>query len=291
MKVAIIGSNGQLGLDLIKVFDEFGYETIGLTHSDLDVTNSENCQTQFSDIKPDVVINCSAYHNVEDCEKNPDTSFDVNGIGPRTLAHLSNLLGFKLVHISTDYVFGGEKNTPYVESDLINPLNVYGVTKASGEFFVQNIADNHLIIRTSGLFGMGQCRAKKGMNFVRLMINLGKEDPNLKVVDSEVVSPTYTEDLAKQIELLVKENVIGLFHATSEGQTSWNNYARTIFELTDIKVNLGIRDPKDFVAKAPRPAYSVLENEALKKAGLNIMPAWEDSLKKYIKELYKEGII
>jgi dTDP-4-dehydrorhamnose reductase len=221
-------------------------------------------------------------HNVEACEADPQRSFLVNGIGGKNLAQISNEVGYTLVHISTDYVFDGFTQVPYVEEDCPNPLNVYGNTKLSGEYFIKSIAEKYFILRLSGLYGINPCRAKGGLNFVSLMLKLSRERDEVRVVDDEILTPTYTGDIASQILHFVGRTDYGLYHVTSQGSCSWYEFASKIFELTNSSVCLSIADPGEFPVKVPRPKYSVLENKALQKAGIDIMPHWSTSLKLYL---------
>jgi dTDP-4-dehydrorhamnose reductase len=221
-------------------------------------------------------------HNVDDCEANPAKSFAVNGIGARNLAVASEELGFTLIHISTDYVFDGLKQSPYFESDCPRPLNVYGNTKLAGELFIQTISKKYFILRVSAIYGENLCRAKGGLNFVTLMLKLAKERDEVRVVNDEFVSPTYTRDIARQIVHIAGRREYGLYHATSQGSCSWHAFAAYIFKLTNASVKLNIADPGEFPVKVPRPNYSVLENKALQEAKLDIMPHWKDALKRYM---------
>ncbi|MHC4197985.1 MAG: SDR family oxidoreductase, partial [Planctomycetota bacterium] len=154
-KIAIIGANGQLGQDLVKVFKGDG--TVALTHKDIEIVNQRRAEAVLGRIKPDVVINTAAYHRVEDCETEYARAFEVNGIGSANLARVAENLGFALVHISTDYVFDGKKREPYQEDDAANPLNTYGLTKLAGEYYIRNLCARHYIVRTSGLYGLARC--------------------------------------------------------------------------------------------------------------------------------------
>jgi len=184
--------------------------------------------------------------------------------------------------VSTDYVFDGSKGSPYIEEDNPLPLNAYGITKLAGEHFVRATMAKHFVIRTSGLYGASPCRAKGGLNFIELMLKLARERGEVRVVDSEVVSPTSTAELAQQIVQLSRSECYGLYHATAEGSCSWYEFAREIFAITDTPVRLNIAGANEFPAKVARPKYSVLENRALKTHGLNAFKPWQDALHKYL---------
>lgn len=282
MKLAVIGSNGQLGSDIAKEFSEKGYEVVGLTHTEIEVSNFESVHSVLTNIKPGIVVNTAAMHNVEKCEREPLRSFQVNSLGAKYLSEICNEIDSVLVHISTDYVFDGKKSSPYVETHITSPLNVYGNTKVSGEQFIEAIAKKYFIVRTSGVYGHYPCRAKGGLNFVELMLKLAKEKPELRVVDDEILTPTSTKEIARQLNELIQAGAYGLYHATAEGCCSWFQFAKKIFEITLTKANLNIATPNEFPMKIPRPKYSVLENANLKSSGLNIVKSWEDGLKEYL---------
>lgn len=282
MKIAVIGANGQLGSDLVAAFAAAGDKVSSFSHSDIEVSNAESVSSALGSARPQVIVNTSAMHHVENCEQQPDKAFAVNAVGPRNLASAACDLDAVLVHVSTDYVFDGAKTSPYVEEDAPRPLNVYGITKVAGEHFVRATTPKHFVVRTSGLYGKSPCRAKGGLNFIELMLKLAKERGKVRVVDSEIVSPTSTVELAQQIVKLSRSNAYGLYHATAEGSCSWYEFAREIFAHTDTSVRLEIAGPNEFPAKVPRPKYSVLENWALKTQGLNIFKPWQDALHDYL---------
>lgn len=278
MKVAVIGANGQLGMDLMNVF---GAESpVGLTHADIEITSIDSVSRVLTELKPDLVINTAAYHKVDDCEKNPVTSFQVNAMGAWNLATVAESLKTDLLHISTDYVFDGKKQSPYEESDHPHPLNVYAVTKVAGEHFVAANSSRYYIVRSSGLYGHNKCRAK-GRNFIDTMLMLAKEKKEVRVVQDEVLTPTYTYHLARQIRELVNTRAYGLYHITNNGQCSWYEFARSIFEYAGIRVSVVATKVKEFMSPVKRPHYSVLENAALRKIGIDHMPDWHVSLKHY----------
>jgi len=283
MKIAVIGANGQLGIDICRAFRENDHEVIELNHSTLDVADGEAVSSTLRALQPSLVVNTAAMHNVDACEADPAKSFAVNGIGARNLAIAANEQKATLFHLSSDYVFDGTKGAPYVENDAPLPLNVYGNTKLAGEYFIRTIARQYCIVRVSGLYGKNLCRAKGGLNFVSLMLKLAKERGEVKVVDDEFVSPTFTEDVARQIVHMAGSQAYGIYHATSQGSCSWYEFAAKIFELTNTAVKLTAAAPGEFPAKVPRPKYSVLENAGLKSTGLDIMPPWQDGLTRYLK--------
>ena len=285
MRVAVIGANGQLGSDICHVYKQAGHDIRELNHDKIDITEFGKCSDVLKAINPDLVISTAAMHNVEICEENPEKSFLVNGIGARNLALLSKEIQIPLVHFSTDYIFDGQKESPYFEDDLPIPLNVYGNTKLSGEIFLRNIADSFFIVRVSGLYGKAACRAKGGLNFVQLMLKLANEKDEIRVVDDEVLSPTYTISVAEQLERLTQTDKYGVYHMVSEGSCSWYEFAKKIFELAEIDIELNVAHPDEFPVKVPRPKYSVLSNRNLEAEGLNIMPHWVEGLRRYLMSL------
>lgn len=282
MKIVVIGANGQLGNDSAEAFQNHGDEVIPITHSDMELASTDSVMDTLRGLNPDVIVNTAAMHHVEKCENDPEKAFAVNGLGARNLALAANDLDAVLMHVSTDYVFDGAKKSPYEEADLPNPLNVYGITKVAGEHFVQSIARKYFILRTSAIYGKHPCRAKGGLNFVELMLKLSKERDELRVVDSEVVTPTPTVDIARQLVALSRCDAFGLYHATAEGSCSWYRFASEIFAMTNTRTNLQIAGPNEFPAKVPRPTYSVLENRGLKSHGLNVFRPWQEGLREYL---------
>jgi dTDP-4-dehydrorhamnose reductase len=287
--VVIIGSNGQLGSDLMRLWPAQYGELVGLTHQDIEVTSMDSVRAKLEAIRPKLVVNTSAYHKVDDVESNPEKAFLVNAIGPRSLALGCRELDAILIHISTDYVFGGRKSSPYVESDPVDPANVYGVSKAAGEMLVRSLWKKHFIVRTTGLYGISG-PSGKGTNFIELMIRLANAGKPIKVVDDQIMTPTPTRALAAQIALLSGTEEFGTYHATCQGQCSWYEFDRTIFELSGLSPQLSTQTTAQSGAIATRPAYSVLENSNLAFLGIDRMPPWEAGLKEYL-DLKKKSVL
>ena len=281
MKIAVIGADGQLGTDVVKAFTANGDEIVSLTHADIELSDAGSVSERLSAVRPNVIVNTAAMHHVDKCEQDPTRAFAVNGLGAKNLALAAKELGATLMHISTDYVFDGEKAAPYVETDAPRPLNAYGNSKLSGEYFVRGTAPQHFVLRTSAIYGKSPCRAKGGLNFIELMLKLARERGEVKVVDDEIVSPTSTRDIARQTVALSRSNAYGLYHATAESSCSWYAFAKEIFEMNGTKVNLMKAGPNEFPIKVPRPKYSVLENAGLKKQGLNVFRTWQEGLREY----------
>jgi len=282
MQIAVIGANGQLGSDVVEAFTRKGDEVIPFAHSDIELSDIDSVSTRLQELRPHIVVNTAAMHHVENCEREPQKAFAVNGLGVRNLSLVARDIGATLMHVSTDYVFDGAKASPYEESDVPNPLNVYGNTKLAGEYFVRSTVEKHFVVRTSAIYGRSPCRAKGGLNFIELMLKLAKERGEVRVVDSEFVTPTSTAELARQMVSLSRSDFYGLYHATAEGSCSWYEFAREIFAVTGTRVNLKAAAPNEFPAKVPRPKYSVLENRELKNHGSNIFRPWQDGIREYL---------
>lgn len=282
MKIAIIGANGQLGTDLTEQLKSKN-EVIPLTQEDIEISDPESVQTVLGQYTPDVVINTAAYHKVDECENNPIKSFEINGLGSKYLAAATQKLGARFIHISTDYIFDGKQSIPYTEDDLPNPLNVYANTKLAGEYFVQQETDNYIIARVSGIYGKTRCMAKGG-NFINTMLRLYREGKHLKVVTDEILTPTWTVEISRQIEVMIDKHLTGLFHITQEGACSWHEFASAIFKILDIQIDIEKATVASFPASIKRPHYSVLENKALKTAESNIMKPWKEALTEFLNQ-------
>lgn len=279
----VIGANGQLGSELCKELAAF--ELIPLYHSDIEITDKDSVKAAFSKYRPDVVINTAAYHQPDQCEDNPDEAYLVNALGPQNLAVAALEQGARLVHISSDYVFGGEEHrtTPYTELDLPSPINVVGKTKLAGEDFVQHLCVSHFIIRVSGLFGL-RGRSGKGPNFVETILRLAKERDELRVVNDQIFSPTYCRDAARKIVQLIATDYFGIFHISSRGQCSWYEFAAEIIRLAGLKTPVTPITSDQYPQKARRPRFSVLDNYHLRLLGMDDMRPWPEALKEYMKE-------
>jgi len=278
MKIAVIGATGQLGSDLVKVFDE----VIPLTHVEMEIKDLLSCLKTLEKHKPDVVINCASYVRVDDAEDYAEEVFAVNSVGAKNVTIACKKINAVNVYISTDYVFDGSKNTPYTEEDHPNPINTYGISKVAGEFYTK-LVERHYIIRVSSLFGAAGASGKGG-NFVETMITKAKNKETIMVVDDMVMSPTYTVDAAAMIkEILIKNLPFGIYHAANKGQCSWYKFAKTIFNTLGIEVRLSPTKTNILQSKARRPMYSPLVSVDLKKYGLE-MEGWEAALKNYLIE-------
>jgi len=284
-KIAIIGSDGQLGSEFAQVLDD--QDLFLLVYPEFDITDAEKTRDTLLSLAPEVIINTAAYHRVDECEDNPEKSFAVNTVAVRELAFLALELDAVLVHFSTDYVFDGRKRIPYVEDDCPNPLNLYAVSKLAGECFVRNTLPKHFLIRTCGLFGVAGCWGKAS-NFVDAMLRRQRRGEPIRVVNDQWVTPTSASELAQKVIELLQTTEWGLYHMTNEGECTWYEFARTIFKLTGSEVSVEAVDSLSYGAKARRPPYSVLENRNAKKIGLTPFSAWEDAVEVY---LSKKGFV
>ena len=287
MKILLIGANGQLGSDLVRTLTDV--DLAPLTHRDVDICEAVGLRETLRRHAPDVVINTAAYHKVDECETNVEKTFAVNTHGVRNLALACKGQGCALLHMSTDYVFGGDarRRTPYAETDPPSPINVYGIAKLAGEHFVRYILDRYWIVRSQWLYGVAGASGKGG-NFVELMLRLAREGRDIKVVNDQVGSPTHTLDLARKIAQLVKTEHYGLYHVTNRGACTWYQFAGKIWNLSGLNPNAEPTTTAAFGAVATRPAYSVLDNAALRTIGLDDMRPWEEALAAYLEQRKQE---
>lgn len=285
-KIALIGANGQLGTDIKKVFSYDNYfNLIPLTRKNFDITNFSLTKKVLEEINPNIVLNTAAYVQVDKAEDYPQDAFIINTFAQKNLAELCQKNKWVLVYISTDYVFGEDekRKVAYRESDKPGPVNVYGLSKLAGEYVTKFICPRYFIIRVCGLFGIAGSSGKGG-NIVETFIKIGKEKGEIKVVDDQILTPTYTKNIAENLKELLKTDNYGLYHMTSEGECSWWEFACEIFKLLKMKVKCLPIKSADYPFRAKRPAYSVLENYNLKKLGLNKMKDWRENLRLYLKE-------
>ncbi|NIM19721.1 MAG: dTDP-4-dehydrorhamnose reductase [Candidatus Latescibacteria bacterium] len=284
MKVAVIGADGQLGMDIMESLHDL--DPIPLTYPAVDITKRAKIRSILGEHQPDWIINAAAMTHVDRCEEEDAQAFYVNALGARYVAEASESLQAMLIFISTDYVFDGKKEKPYVETDAPGPLNVYGLSKLAGEYFTRAICPQHYILRTSGLYGVHPCWGK-GANFVDKMLELARTQKSIKVVNDEVLTPTFTEDLSKQIRILIDSAPsYGTYHATNDGECSWFDFASEVFSITGIEIDLRETTAEDWNAPAKRPAYSVLENRNLRHHGLDAFPHWRDALRRYLEKRF-----
>ncbi len=281
MRILITGCNGQLGTDLQRVLAE--HDVIACTHGDLEITDQKAVRSVVGENRPDVVINTAAYHKVDECESCPDKTFAVNGLGPRNLAQACKAIDGMLIHFSTNFVFEGNATRPYKEEDLPGPISIYGVAKLSGELLVRSILPRHLVVRTTGLYGIaGSGETGKGFNFIELMIKLGKQRGAVTVVDDQVMTPTSTADLAEVISCLIDKETTGTYHITNSGTCSYFEFARTIFEKVGVPAQVSPTSTGEYGAPAQRPLFSVLDNSRVHALGVPPLRLWDEALEDYL---------
>jgi dTDP-4-dehydrorhamnose reductase len=280
VKVIVIGPNGQLGQDLMKVLEP-EHEVIGLTHQNVEVTDYVSLSI-LKEQKPGVIINTAAFHKTDQCEDEPLKAFNVNAVGPKNIAAVSNELGATSVFISTDYVFSGSKNTPYTEDDVPDPINTYGISKLAGEFLTKQ-NPRHYIFRVASLFGVAGASGKGG-NFVETMLAKAKKNEAISVVGDMWMSPTYARDAAAVIKKILESNLpFGTYHLTNQGQCTWFQFAQEIFRLTGLNPNLTQIGNSQMQTKTKRPLYSALASAKLPKYNLE-MRDWKMALHAYLVE-------
>jgi len=284
VKVAIIGVDGQLGTDINSFFRQKGVETEGLVGlKDIDVCDYKLSDGILKKINPDIVINTAAFHDVDRCEDAVMDAFRVNVMGVKNLATICREMDIPLMHFSTDYVFDGEKGSPYIESDCPRPLSTYGISKLAGEHVIQYILDKYYIVRLCGLYGHSGCVGKGSTNFVEMVINMAAKEKEIKIVDDQIVTPTSTMDVSMKLFELIEKGKYGIYHMTNTGSCSWYEFTREAFKLMGITTKLLPTTTGEFVAKAKRPGYSVLDNLNLRNAGLSDLRNWKEALADYIR--------
>ena len=281
MTTLLIGANGQLGSELRQAFGN--HDLIPLTHADLELTNPVQVRETLLNHRPNIILNTAAYHRVDECEDFPERAFAVNAIAVRELAIAAKEIGATLVHFSTDYVFDGQQRRPYQESGVPRPLSVYATSKLAGECFVRATLERHYLIRTCGLYGLSGSRSKAG-NFVETMLRLAADGREIRVVGDQIVTPTSAKELAHKVRQLVETGAYGLYHISNNGECSWYQFARAVFELSGVQAGLYETTSATYSARATRPAYSVLDNANLRSLGLDDLRQWRDALGAYLKD-------
>lgn len=277
MKIIITGSKGQLGQELVELLSKknevYAYDL------EIDITDFSKIISFFPSKNPDIILHCAAYTDVDGCEINPEQAYQINSEGTKNVATAAKKSNASMVYISTDFVFDGKKEEPYLESDEPNPLSVYGKSKLDGEKHVKNLLNKYWITRTSWLFG-------KGKNFVQTILKLAKERDELSIVDDQVGSPTYAKDLAKKIVELTQAPTYGLYHVSNQGSCSWFEFAKDILESAGIKgIKVKPITSKELKRPAERPKYSVMKNSMLERNGFKPMRNYKEALQEYLNAL------
>ncbi|MEJ5328521.1 MAG: dTDP-4-dehydrorhamnose reductase [Desulfobaccales bacterium] len=290
MRILITGAKGLLGRELVQVLSS-AHEVAALGREELDIADPAQVEAALARYRPQWLVNAAAFTRVDACESEPELAFRVNATGPEVLARAAARHGVRLLHISTDYVFPGDRPVPlpYRETDPVGPLSVYGRSKLLGEEAVRGVLRGEaVIVRTAWLYGLG------GPNFLKTMLRLALADPGrtLRVVDDQHGSPTWARTLAEQLKALVEADARGLFHASAEGHCTWYELAKTFFELLDLPVRLVPIPTGEYPTPAKRPSNSILDNRRLRELGLNLMRPWREDLEEFVRlsgaELMKE---
>lgn len=280
MRVLVTGVKGQLGHDVVKECEKRGIEAVGVDVEEMDITDAQAVDRVITDAKVDAVIHCAAYTAVDAAEDNVEICRRVNADGTEHIAKVCRKLDIKMVYLSTDYVFDGEGERPWEPDDERHPLNVYGQTKYEGELAVEQNLEKYFIVRIAWVFGVN------GKNFIKTMLRLGEERGAVSVVNDQIGSPTYTEDLAVLLVDMVQTEKYGRYHATNEGLCSWYEFACEIFRQAGMdQVKVTPVDSNAFPAKAKRPHNSRMSKDKLEANGFHRLPAWQDALGRYLKEI------
>lgn len=270
------GGSGLLGQSVQRVFGQTEHELWVPAHSQMDITDASSVQTYMDHVHPDVVIHCAAYSQVDRAEREPHVCRAINVLGTKNVADACRLNHAYILYISTDYVFNGEKPGFYVPGDEKAPLSVYGITKSEGEDIVLASSTKNCVLRTSWLFGSGKC------NFVDTMLRLGKTHDEINVVDDQVGSPTWSEDLARLIQTICEQQIPGILHGTNENTCSWAEFAREIFARTRCSCRVNSIPSEEYPSAAVRPKNSRLSKDHLDQLQLSHLPRWEDALQAYL---------
>ena len=281
MKVVILGANGQLGAELVKALS--AWDVYPLARPAFDVRDAAALGETLARIRPAVVVNTAAMTDVDGCEKDVAQAFEVNACGVRNVAGACAQTDAVLVHVTTDYVFDGGKRGPYQEDDAPHPLSVYGISKLAGEYFARNGCHRHLVIRTSGLYGAAGARGKGG-NFVETMIRMAREGRPIRVVNDQVLTPTYARDVACAIKQLLLAQAYGVYHVANSGACSWYEFAGAILARAGLAPALRPITSAEWGAPARRPRYSVLATEKLASTIGSALRPWSAALDVYLAE-------
>ena len=278
MRVLVTGVKGQLGYDIVKECEKRNIEAIGVDIDEMDITNAEQVEKVINESQVDAVIHCAAWTAVDKAEDEVEICRKVNKDGPANIANVCEKLDIPMMYFSTDYVFDGQGEEPWMEYGERAPLNVYGQTKYEGELEVERLK-KYFIIRISWVFGVN------GNNFIKTMLRLGKERGAVSVVNDQVGSPTYTYDLAKLCVDMIQTDKYGIYHATNQGYCSWYEFACEIFKQAGMDVQVTPVDSTMFPVKATRPKNSRMNQTELDKNGFERLPSWQDALTRYLEDL------
>lgn len=281
MRILVTGVKGQLGFDVMNELQKRGYEGVGVDVEEMDITKPEEVDKVITEAKVDGVVHCAAWTAVDAAEDNIDTCRKVNAYGTENIAKVCKKLDVPMIYISTDYVFDGQGERPWEPDDpVVEPLNVYGLTKYEGETAVEKYLDKYYIVRIAWVFGVN------GHNFIKTMLKLGQTHKELTVVDDQIGTPTYTYDLARLLVDMLEKKEYGKYHVTNEGgYISWCDFAKEIFKQAGMDVTVTPVTSDQYPAKAKRPSNSRMEKKKLEEHGFKRLPSWQDALGRYLKEI------
>ena len=283
MRVLVTGAKGQLGSDLLCELSKRNIESVGIDIDDLDITDAAATKRVIekinNDARIDAIIHCAAYTAVDAAEDNEALVTKINAEGTKNIAEVAKTLDVAMMYISTDYVFDGEGERSWEPDDKRAPLNVYGMAKYKGELYVEELLKKYFIVRISWVFGL------HGNNFIKTMLRLGKERGAVSVVNDQIGSPTYTPDLSRLLVDMIVSDKYGRYHATNEGLCSWYDFAVEIFKQAKLDVAVTPVFSDAFPVKAKRPHNSRMDKSKLTENGFELLPPWQDALRRYLFEL------
>ena len=278
MKILVTGVKGQLGYDVVKALESRGYQPVGVDREEMDLMNNNMIQNFIMNLKPEAIIHCAAYTAVDQAEEEVEICYQINAEAVKVIAECAKTLDIPMIYISTDYVFDGTKASEYVETDIPNPINVYGASKLKGEQYVQQLLEKFYIVRISWVFGIN------GNNFIKTMQRLGNEHDELNIIHDQVGSPTYTAHLAPLLVDMIETDQYGIYHATNEGYCSWYEFADEIFKQSQLDVTLHPITTDQYKTKAKRPLNSQMSKQKLSDYGFHRLPTWQEALKNYLNQ-------
>lgn len=281
MRALVTGVKGQLGYDVMNELAKRGYEGVGVDVEEMDITDAAAVDRVIKESHVDSVVHCAAWTAVDAAEDNVEMCRKVNALGTENIAKVCKELDIPMIYFSTDYVFDGEGTRPWEPDDpVVEPLNVYGLTKYEGEKAVEKYLDKYYIVRIAWVFGVN------GKNFIKTMLNLGKTHDTITVVNDQVGTPTYTYDLARLVVDMLEKEEYGKYHVTNEGgYISWYDFAKEIFRQAGMNINVVPVSAEQYQAKAKRPSNSRMEKKKLDEHGFKRLPTWQDALSRYLKEI------
>lgn len=279
MKVLVTGVKGQLGYDVVKELEKRGYQPIGVDRDEMDLMDNTTIRSVIMNLKPEAIVHCAAHTAVDKAEEEVEVCYQINAESVKVIAECAKELDIKLIYISTDYVFDGTKEGEYTETDIPNPINVYGASKLKGEQYVQDLLEKYYIVRISWVFGFN------GNNFIKTMLRLGKQLDELNVINDQVGSPTYTADLAPLLVDMIETEKYGIYHASNEGTCSWYEFAKEIFKQSGIDVKVNPITTDRYPTKAKRPMNSKMSKEKLTAKGYCLLSNWKEALAHYLEIL------